>query len=124
MGMPRSAVFVAALMLAGCGSNDEANSADEVGDIVKYGSFGTRATIDCGQGKSLDIGGSNNTLKVTGRCASVTIEGADNTISVARIDGELSVVGLNNTVTYEGGDPNVNDSGSGNRISRGRPGSP
>ncbi len=119
MRTPLPAVFVAALLLAGCGSNDGAGSTDQAGNAVNYGSFGTRATIDCGRGKSLTVGGSNNSLKVTGTCSSVTIEGADNTIAVARIDGDLSVVGLNNTVTYKDGDPKVDDSGSGNRISRG-----
>ena len=114
------AVLVAALLLAGCGSNgDTAASTVEVGNTVNYGSFGTKATIDCGQGKSLNVGGSNNSLKVTGTCASVSVGGADNTISIARIDGELTIVGLNNTITYKAGDPTVNDEGSGNRISRG-----
>lgn len=108
-----------ALLLAGCGSApDRAGSKVEVGTTINYGSFGTKADIDCGQGKSLNVGGSNNTLKVTGTCASVSVGGADNTITVNRIDGELSVVGLNNRVTYRSGDPVVNDTGTGNQISK------
>ncbi len=107
------------LLLAGCGSGgDKQGTQVQVGSTINYGSFGTKADIDCGQGKSLNVGGSNNTLKVVGTCASVSVGGADNTITVARIDGELSVVGLNNRVYYTAGDPDVNDTGTGNQISK------
>ena len=117
---PRFPVTLAVtLLLAGCGSGaDKQGTQVEVGSTINYGSFGTKADIDCGGGKSLNVGGSNNTLKVTGTCASISVGGADNTITVNRIDGELSVVGLNNRVTYKDGDPAVNDQGSGNQISR------
>ena len=42
----------------------------EIGNTINYGSFGTTADIDCADGKSLNIGGSNNTLTVKGTCAS------------------------------------------------------
>lgn len=110
-----------ALSLAGCGSDDDQQGAQlEVGNTINYGSFGTTADINCGDGKSLNVGGSNNTLRVTGTCASINVGGADNTITVSRIDKELSVVGLNNSVSYQDGDPTVNDQGSGNRIIRGQ----
>ncbi len=106
--------------LVGCGSGgDRSGTAVEVANTINYGSFGTSTDIDCADGKSLNVGGSNNTLTVRGRCASVSVGGADNKIAVARIDGELSVVGLNNTITYAHGDPAVHDAGSGNRISKG-----
>lgn len=119
---PARLVVVAALALplAACGSDDgDQRTEVPVGSTITYGSFGTTADIDCGSGKSLNVGGSNNTLKIFGTCASVSVGGADNTITVNRIEGELSVVGLNNTVTYKSGDPIVEDEGSGNRISRG-----
>ena len=107
------------LAIAGCGSDDgKQGTSVEVGSTINYGSFGTTAEIDCANGKSLNIGGSNNTLTVTGTCASVSVGGADNTITVNRIDGELSVVGLNNKVSYKGGDPAVDDQGTGNRIGK------
>jgi hypothetical protein len=120
---PYSPVFLAVpaltLVVAGCGSDGGTPGTQvEVGSTINYGSFGTTAEIDCGDGKSLNVGGSNNTLTVTGTCSSVNVGGADNTITVSRIDGELSVVGLNNTVGYKGGDPTVNDQGSGNRIGK------
>ena len=80
-------------MLAGCGS--ESSDTDtptatagtsggqvEVGNTINYGSFGTTADIDCADGKSLNIGGSNNTLTVKGTCANVNIGGADNKVTL------------------------------------------
>ncbi len=106
----------AILVLAGCGTAPD--PAVGPGADVTYGSFGTKADIDCGEGRSLSIGGSNNSLTVLGRCSSVTVGGADNTVTLHQVDGELSVTGLNNTVRYRSGDPAVTDTGSNNRISR------
>lgn len=123
--MPKHfAVLLAALAptlaLTGCGSDDAATGSEvQVGSTITYGSFGTTADIDCADGKSLNVGGSNNTLKVVGTCSSVSVGGADNKITLSRVEGELSVAGLNNIVTYKAGDPEVNDEGTGNRISRG-----
>ncbi|MCB0944308.1 MAG: hypothetical protein KDB49_04475, partial [Mycobacterium sp.] len=63
--------------LAGCGSNSSDTTSPtatagksgaqvEVGNTINYGSFGTTADIDCADGKSLNVGGSNNTLTVKG----------------------------------------------------------
>lgn len=120
-------VAAAALTLAACGSNSsDTNSPTatagksgaqvEVGNTINYGSFGTNTEIDCADGKSLNVGGSNNTLTVKGTCSSVNIGGADNKITFDKIDKELSVVGLNNAITYKGGEPKVNNLGSGNTI--------
>jgi hypothetical protein len=121
---------VAVLSLAGCGSqSSDTNSPTatvgtsgvqvEIANTINYGSVGTTAEIDCADGKSLTIGGSNNTLTVKGTCSNVNIGGADNKITLDKIGTGLSVVGLNNTVTYSGGDPTVNDTGSGNSIRKG-----
>lgn len=124
-----TAAFVA-IALAGCGSQSNRNDSPtatagtsgaqvEVGNTINYGSFGTTADIDCADGKSLNVGGSNNTLTVKGTCASVNIGGADNKITFEKVDKELSVVGLNNTVIYKDGDPKVDNLGSGNDIKKG-----
>lgn len=106
--------------VAGCGSRDTGTSEPvQVGSTINYSSVGTTADIDCGDGKSLNVGGSNNTLRVTGTCASVSVGGADNRITLERVDVAVSVVGLNNIVSYKAGDPAVDDEGSGNRIARG-----
>jgi Protein of unknown function (DUF3060) len=129
------AVFIgvaaaAVIGLAGCGSESSdtnkptatagsSGAQVEVGNTINYGSMGTTADIDCADGKSLNVGGSNNTLTVTGTCAEVNIGGADNKITFDKIDKSLSVVGLNNTVTYKDGDPKVDNLGSGNDIKKG-----
>src|SRR6478672_9681639 len=123
-------VTACTLGLAGCNSEKRDTNAPlatagtsgaqvEIGNTINYGSFGTTADIDCADGKSLNIGGSNNTLTVKGSCANVNIGGADNKVTFDKIDKEISVVGLNNTVTYKDGDPKVNDTGSNNNISKG-----
>jgi len=124
------AIAAATLGAAGCGSESKDTNTPtvtagssgaqvEIGNTINYGSFGTTADIDCADGKSLNVGGSNNTLTVKGTCANVNIGGADNKITFDKVDKELSVVGLNNTVTYKGGDPKINDTGSNNKISKG-----
>lgn len=124
------AAAAVALGVAGCGA-ESSDTTDptvtagtsgaqvEVGNTINYGSFGTKAEIDCADGKSLNVGGSNNTLTVTGTCASVNVGGADNRITFDTIDNDLSVVGINNTVKYTDGDPRVDNLGSGNKIEKG-----
>ncbi|MCX2712181.1 DUF3060 domain-containing protein [Mycolicibacterium sp. J2] len=125
-----AAAAVLTLGLAGCGADDSGTPAPtatagtsgaqvEIGNTINYGSFGTSAEIDCAQGKSLNIGGSNNTLTVKGTCSSVNVGGADNKLTFEHVDKEISVVGLNNTVVYRDGAPKVDDLGSGNKISKG-----
>jgi hypothetical protein len=124
------AIAACAFGLAGCGSESNesksptatagsSGAAVEIGNTINYGSFGTTSNLDCANGKSLNVGGSNNTLTVTGTCASVNIGGADNKITFDKVDKQLSVVGLNNTVAYRAGDPKVDDVGSGNKIAKG-----
>jgi len=123
-------ITAAAWGLTGCGadgsdSNSPSGSAGssgaqvEIGNTINYGSFGTTADIDCSDGKSLNVGGSNNTLTVKGTCASVNVGGADNKITFDRVDDSLTVVGLNNTVSYREGEPKVEDRGSGNKVDKG-----
>jgi DUF3060 family protein len=122
--------IVIAFGLTGCGADDKDTNTPtatvgtsgaqvEVGNTINYGSFGTTSDIDCADGKSLNVGGSNNTLTVKGTCAGVSIGGADNKITIDTIDKEVSVVGINNTVAYKNGDPKVNDLGSGNSVKKG-----
>jgi uncharacterized lipoprotein YehR (DUF1307 family) len=119
--------------LAGCGqktnnpppsTSSSATSAStgaqfDVGNTINYGSFGTTSDIDCASGKSLNVGGSNNTLTVKGTCGTVSIGGADNKITIDKIDNQLNVVGFNNTITYKGGNPKVENLGNGNTINKG-----
>jgi hypothetical protein len=125
-----AAAAAGTLGLVGCGSESSDTTSPtvtagtsgaqvEVGNTINYGSFGTTAEIDCADGKSLNVGGSNNTLTVTGTCASANVGGADNRITFDKIDNDLSVVGINNTVTYKDGEPRVDNLGSGNKIEKG-----
>jgi hypothetical protein len=91
----------------------------EMGNTINDGTFGKTDTLDCAEGKSLNIGGSKNTLTVKGRCASVIIGGDDNKVSFETLETELIVAGLNNTVSYRDGDPSVQDLGTGNTITKG-----
>ncbi|MCP2627319.1 DUF3060 domain-containing protein [Mycolicibacterium smegmatis] len=125
-----TAAAVAVLGLAACGSeSSDTNTPSatagssgvnvEIGNTINYMSVGTTADIDCADGKSLTVGGANNTLTVKGTCANVNIGGSDNKITFEKIDKDLTVVGLNNTITYRDGDPKVNNTGSGNSVSKG-----
>ncbi|MGH3676099.1 MAG: DUF3060 domain-containing protein [Mycobacterium sp.] len=120
----------AVIGLAGCGSESTDTNEPtatlgtpgaqiEIGNTINYGSVGTTTDIDCADGKSLNVGGSNNTLTVKGTCANVNIGGSDNKITLERVDKELSIVGFNNTVTYEDGNPSINNTGNNNNVSKG-----
>jgi hypothetical protein len=123
-----SAVVVG-LGLVGCGSHNNSSNATSsnptttgqfaLGDTINFTSLGTNTDLDCGDGKTLNVGGSNNTLTVKGTCSWVSIGGADNKITFDKIDKQLNIVGLNNTVTYKDGDPKVADLGSGNTVNKG-----
>jgi hypothetical protein len=118
--------------LAGCGSHTKTATPSttgsttasrgaefDIGKTIDYGSFGTTTDLDCGDGKSLNVGGSNNALIVKGTCSSVRIAGTDNKITVDKIVKDLSVGGFNNTITYKAGDPKVHNIGSGNTVNKG-----
>src|ERR1700761_6886215 len=85
----------------------------DIGNTINYGSLGTTTTLDCGDGKSLNVGGNNNTLTVKGTCGTVSIGGADNKITIDKIDKHLNVVGINNAITYKDGDPDVENLSNG-----------
>jgi hypothetical protein len=125
------AVVLAIFGLSGCGGKNKnaapstttpsgsASSQYQIGNTLDYGSFGTTADLDCADGKTLNVGGSNNTQTVKGTCSSVHIGGTDNKITFDKIDQHLRVLGLNNTITYKDGNPKVDNLGSGNTINKG-----
>lgn len=126
-----SAAVIVLTAIAGCGGPKSSNPASssesakrttaqlEIGNTINYGSFGTTAEVDCADGKSLNVGGSNNTLTVKGTCESVNVVGADNKMTIDKIDKSLTITGLNNAVTYKSGQPKVDDHGSGNTVKNG-----
>lgn len=117
--LSRTALWTGVLIaVVGCGGPRQSQEPKEPGNTVNYGSFGTTAEVDCAAGKSLNVGGSNNKLRVTGSCESVNIVGADNTITLREVDKSLTITGLNNTITYRRGDPKIDDHGSGNTVTK------
>jgi hypothetical protein len=109
--------------IAGCESEDPPKSGrisknyeGRFSNTISYESFGATSTLDCAEGKSLNVVGSNNKLTVRGRCEEVTISGADNRITIERVDKVLRLTGINNSVTYRGGDPKVDNHGSRNIV--------
>ena len=120
-----SAITLAAITgVSECGSSKNTHSAtrkvkdpqSEFASTVNYGAFGTTTQVNCADGKSLNVSGSNNTLTVRGHCDSVNVLGADNKIVIDRVDRVLTITGLNNTVTYRSGTPQIADHGSGNTV--------
>lgn len=91
----------------------------DIGNTINYVSTGTTTTLDCGDGKSLNVGGFNNTLTVRGTCGTVSIGGGDNKITVDKIDRQLNVVGSHNAISYKDGDPKIENLGSGNTVNKG-----
>jgi hypothetical protein len=125
-------VIFAALALSGCGTQDNNTSGAgsgtttaqttaqvEVGNTINYSAVGTTREIDCANGKSLTVGGANNTLTVKGTCSKANIGGTDNKVTFEKIDQELDVVGMHATITYKSGTPKVTNTGSGNTINQG-----
>ncbi len=128
----------AALVLTGCGSQDSTSGGGssaaagttgisgapttaqvEVGNTINYSAVGTTRDLDCGTGKSLTVGGANNTLTVKGTCAKANIGGTDNKVTFEKIDQELAVVGMHATVIYKDGSPKVTNTGTGNSVTKG-----
>jgi Protein of unknown function (DUF3060) len=91
----------------------------EIGNSLEYGSFNTTANLDCANGKSLNVAGSNNTLTVTGTCETVSIGGTGNKITIDKVNTRITVLGVENTITYKDGDPKVDNIGTNNSIKKG-----
>jgi len=116
-----SMVVIAAVGTAGCGSKKQSIDKPpvaEMGNTINDGTFGKTDTLDCADGKSLNIGGSKNTLTVKGKCGSVIVGGDDNKLSFQTVETQLIVAGLNNTVNYRDGNPKIQDLGTGNTITK------
>ncbi|UKN42702.1 conserved threonine rich protein [Mycobacterium lepromatosis] len=79
-------------------TDEPATSSVKIRNTMHYGSFGTTATLNCGDDKSLNLAGSSNTLTGNGVCATVTIIGGKRTRSPStRSTKNPSLLGLDNT---------------------------
>lgn len=110
-------IAVTVLGVVSCGSANHGAKV-EIGNTLNYTSVGTTTTLDCDDGKSLTVGGSNNVLTVRGTCSTVSVGGADNKITLDKIEKQLNVAGLNNTITYQDGNPEVENLSNGNTITK------
>ncbi len=107
------------LSVTGCGSDGGTSDGHGApGDAISYAGVGTTMTVDCADGRSLAVTGSNNTLTVTGRCSNVDVPGNDNRVNAAAISGRIHATGINNTIRYDDGNPQV-DAAAGNTVRRG-----
>ncbi len=124
------AAVATAIALAGCGSESKDTNAPtatvgspgaqvELGNTINYLSVGTTTELDCADGKSLNIGGSNNTLTVKGTCASVNVGGNDNKVTMDTVNKDIRVGGINNTITYRSGEPEIDNTSDSNKITKG-----
>lgn len=124
-----AAAAAAALLLSGCGSQSKDNSPPsatigesgaqvELGNTINYLSVGTTTDLDCADGKSLNIGGSNNTLTVKGTCASVNVGGNDNKITLDTVNKDIRIGGVNNTISYKAGEPKIDNTSDSNKIAK------
>lgn len=66
----------------------------------------------------VSISGVENTVVITGRCASVSVSGIDNVVTVDAA-AQIGVSGFDNRIVYREGEPEVTRSGTGNTVERG-----
>lgn len=66
----------------------------------------------------VSISGVENTVVITGRCASVSVSGIDNVVTIDAA-AQIAVSGFDNRIVYREGEPKVTTSGTGNTVERG-----
>jgi hypothetical protein len=66
----------------------------------------------------VSISGVENTVVITGRCASVSVSGIDNVVTIDAA-AQIAVSGFDNRIVYRQGEPEVSTSGTGNTVERG-----
>ena len=91
------------------------------GQVHTYDDNKKGTSIACAKGDSVVISGNDDTIGITGPCASVTVSGNGNYVSIDAV-AAISTPGNKNTVKWKAGldgkDPTVSDVGTGNRIKR------
>lgn len=74
-------------------------------------------TIACDD-RALILNGIRNTITITGHCATLTVQGIENVVTVDSTD-VVKVSGIDNRVIYLSGEPDIDNSGADNVVSRG-----
>src|SRR5688500_220381 len=88
-----SGVFALALLVSAWAQVDAAQATIELA-----GSGATR-TVACAN-QNVTIGGSQNTIVLTGTCPRLDITGSNNAVSVEAV-GRVEITGLSNTVRWQ-----------------------
>lgn len=87
------------------------------GTNVSIAGIGEDETFACDD-HLVSISGVENTVVITGRCASVSVSGIDNVVTVDAA-AQIGVSGFDNRIEYRQGEPEVTMSGTGNTVERG-----
>lgn len=87
------------------------------GTSFSVSGIGENKTIACDD-NIVSVSGVDNTVVITGHCTRLTVSGMDNVITVDSADA-ISASGFGNQITFHTGDPDVNNSGSGNVVEQG-----
>ena len=87
------------------------------GTTITVTGIGAQRTVACDE-NILIVSGANNTVEVTGHCTAITVSGFENVVTAEAAD-KFTVSGFDNEVTYATGEPEIDQSGSGNTITRG-----
>lgn len=97
--------------------------ADEDDDDPPYAIFGVDKTRShaCTRDERVTIGGSSNTVTITGNCRAVIVGGAKMTVTVENTT-RLEVSGIGSTVTQKGSCPSAVIGGIDNKVSLDRVG--
>lgn len=88
-------------------------------DVVKIAGMNQNLTYEC-KGRSFNVAGTSNTVKLTGQCESLRVAGTTNQVDVEAV-ATINVSGIRNHVTWERGvnnkRPSISNSGINNSVS-------
>ena len=89
-------------------------------DIVKISGVSQNLTHEC-KGRSFNVAGTSNTVKLTGQCQNLRVAGTSNQVDVEGV-ATINVSGIRNQVTWERGvnnkPPGISNSGINNNVSQ------
>jgi hypothetical protein len=89
-------------------------------EIVKIEGMNNHETYDC-KGRSFNVAGKSNTVKLTGECQNLRVAGTSNEVDVEAV-ASIHVSGIENQVTWERGvnnkPPSISKSGINNSVSK------
>jgi len=115
-GEGNKAVTIAA---GGIEVSKSANDSESAEDVVKIAGMNHNLTHEC-KGRSFNVMGTKNTVKLTGQCQNLRVGGTSNHVEVEAV-AAINISGIRNQVTYERGvdnkPPSISNSGIDNSVS-------